>query len=77
MSVATELLSDPQILIADEPTTGLDAVMAGQMCQSLRNVADAGRSVIVVVIVVVVVVVVVVGSAYHSHDGCDIPPPGL
>lgn len=46
VSFATELLSDPVIIFADEFTTGLDAAMAKAVCRSLRNVAHAGRLVI-------------------------------
>lgn len=46
LSVATELLSDPQILLADEPTSSLDAVMANQIVSTLRSLADTGRIVL-------------------------------
>lgn len=46
LSFATEMLPDPHIVIADEPTTGLDAFMARSVCRTLRNMADTGRIVI-------------------------------
>lgn len=46
MSFATELLSDPYIIIADEPTTGLDTLLAANVAQTLRNRADSGHIVI-------------------------------
>lgn len=46
LSFATELLPDPYIIITDEPTTGLDALLAANVCQTLRNMADSGRIVV-------------------------------
>lgn len=46
VSFATELLSDPVIIFADEATTGLDAAMAKSVCQSLRSIANSGRLVL-------------------------------
>lgn len=46
VSFATELLSDPVIIFADEFTTGLDASMAKSVCLALRKVAAGGRLVI-------------------------------
>jgi ATP-binding cassette, subfamily G (WHITE), eye pigment precursor transporter len=46
LSFATEMLSDPHIIIADEATTGLDASMAKSVCRFLRGRADAGRIVV-------------------------------
>jgi ABC-type multidrug transport system ATPase subunit len=47
-SVALELLTGPSLLILDEPTTGLDPVLDQQVMQMLRQLADAGRVVVVV-----------------------------
>ncbi len=46
VSFATELLSDPVVLLLDEFTTGLDAAMAKSVCLTLRNIAAEGRLVI-------------------------------
>ncbi|XP_053616952.1 protein white-like isoform X2 [Plodia interpunctella] len=46
LSLATSLLSDPQILICDEPTTGLDSYNAFLVVESLRNLASSGRVVV-------------------------------
>ena len=46
LSFATEMLSNPMVVIADEATTGLDASMAKSVCRFLRNMADSGRLVI-------------------------------
>ncbi|OBJ01908.1 ABC transporter ATP-binding protein [Mycobacterium alsense] len=47
-SVALELLTGPSLLILDEPTTGLDPALDRQVMMMLRQLADAGRTVLVV-----------------------------
>jgi ABC transport system ATP-binding/permease protein len=47
-SVALELLTGPSLLILDEPTSGLDPALDYQVMLMLRQLADAGRVVIVV-----------------------------
>ncbi|OIN82518.1 ATP-binding cassette domain-containing protein [Mycobacterium malmoense] len=47
-SVALELLTGPSLLILDEPTTGLDPALDRQVMMMLRQLADAGRVVVVV-----------------------------
>ncbi len=47
-SVALELLTGPALLILDEPTSGLDPALDHQVMTMLRQLADAGRVVIVV-----------------------------
>ncbi|HEY0225850.1 MAG TPA: ATP-binding cassette domain-containing protein, partial [Mycobacterium sp.] len=47
-SVALELLTGPSLLIFDEPTTGLDPALDRQVMMMLRQLADAGRVVLVV-----------------------------
>ncbi|EUA08664.1 ABC transporter family protein [Mycobacterium xenopi 4042] len=47
-SVALELLTGPSLLILDEPTSGLDPALDHQVMTMLRQLADAGRVVIVV-----------------------------
>jgi ABC-type multidrug transport system ATPase subunit len=47
-SVALELLTGPSLLILDEPTSGLDPALDHQVMTMLRELADAGRVVIVV-----------------------------
>ena len=48
VSVAMELLTSPSLLILDEPTSGLDPALDRQVMTMLRQLADAGRVVVVV-----------------------------
>ncbi len=47
-SVALELLTGPSLLILDEPTSGLDPALDLQVMTMLRQLANAGRVVLVV-----------------------------
>ncbi|HZE16247.1 MAG TPA: ATP-binding cassette domain-containing protein, partial [Mycobacterium sp.] len=47
-SVALELLTGPSLLILDEPTSGLDPALDHQVMMMLRQLADAGRVVVLV-----------------------------
>ena len=47
-SVALELLTRPSLLFLDEPTSGLDPGLDKQVMQTLRGLADGGRTVVVV-----------------------------
>lgn len=47
-SIAVELLSDPNLLFLDEPASGLDPGTERNLMQSLRVMADAGKTVILV-----------------------------
>ena len=47
-SVALELLTGPSLLILDVPTSGLDPALDRQVMTMLRQLADAGRVVLVV-----------------------------
>jgi ABC-type multidrug transport system ATPase subunit len=47
-SVALELLTGPSLLVLDEPTTGLDPALDQQVMKMLRELADAGRVIVVV-----------------------------
>ncbi len=48
VSIAMELLSNPALFILDEPDSGLDGVMARELMEQLRAVADQGKIVIVI-----------------------------
>ncbi|CAL8069748.1 unnamed protein product [Calicophoron daubneyi] len=45
-SIGMELITDPPVLFLDEPTTGLDAFMAGQVIKTLKNLSRRGRTII-------------------------------
>lgn len=47
-SIAVELLSDPNLLFLDEPASGLDPGTERSLMHSLREMADAGKTVILV-----------------------------
>ena len=47
-SVALELLTQPTLLYLDEPTSGLDPGLDKEVMESLRTLADDGRTVVVV-----------------------------
>jgi putative ABC transport system ATP-binding protein len=46
VALAQALANDPPILLADEPTQGLDAVRAGAVFGLFRRLAEAGKTVI-------------------------------
>ena len=48
VNVATELLTEPSLLLLDEPASGLDAGLERTLMRLLRSLADAGRTIIVV-----------------------------
>lgn len=48
VSIAMELISNPSLFILDEPDSGLDGVMARELMQQLRKIADQGKIVIVI-----------------------------
>ncbi|MBE6678069.1 MAG: ATP-binding cassette domain-containing protein [Ruminococcaceae bacterium] len=47
-SIAVELLSDPNLLFLDEPSSGLDPGTERNLMSSLRNMANTGKTVILV-----------------------------
>eukprot|EP00382_Lankesteria_abbotti_P001167 CAMPEP_0113850480 /NCGR_PEP_ID=MMETSP0372-20130328/3914_1 /TAXON_ID=340204 /ORGANISM="Lankesteria abbotti" /LENGTH=815 /DNA_ID=CAMNT_0000820795 /DNA_START=610 /DNA_END=3057 /DNA_ORIENTATION=- /assembly_acc=CAM_ASM_000359 len=49
VSIAIELLDNPQLLLLDEPTSGLDSSLALEVMQVLVNLARAGRTVIITI----------------------------
>ncbi|UAB97402.1 ATP-binding cassette domain-containing protein [Dactylosporangium vinaceum] len=48
VSIAMEMLSEPDLLMLDEPTSGLDAHRDREVMRSLRDYAAGGRTVIVI-----------------------------
>ena len=48
LSIAIELITDPDLFILDEPDSGLDGVVARKLFEKLREIADDGKIVIVI-----------------------------
>lgn len=48
ISIAMEFISNPSLFILDEPDSGLDGVMARDLMEQLRKIADQGKIVIVI-----------------------------
>lgn len=46
LSLGCELISAPRLILCDEPTTGLDAFQAEKVMMSLRDLAEAGHTVV-------------------------------
>lgn len=42
------LMDDPELIIADEPTPGMDEALAGQAMEELREFADEGKGVLLI-----------------------------
>ncbi|KAJ8250641.1 hypothetical protein COCON_G00225630 [Conger conger] len=49
VSIASQLLQDPKVILLDEPTTGLDSMTANQIVVLLANLAKRDRIVIVTI----------------------------
>jgi ABC-2 type transport system ATP-binding protein len=47
VSLATALLGEPELLVLDEPTVGLDPVLRRDLWQLFRRLADDGRTLLV------------------------------
>ena len=48
LSIACEFIGDPSLFILDEPDSGLDGVIARELIERLRKIADSGKIVIVI-----------------------------
>ena len=48
ISIAMELVTDPELFVLDEPDSGLDGVIAREIFTKLRGIADSGKIVIVI-----------------------------
>ena len=48
LSIAMEFISNPSLFILDEPDSGLDGVMARELMERLREIANQGKIVIVI-----------------------------
>jgi ABC-2 type transport system ATP-binding protein len=47
VSLASALLGDPELLVLDEPTVGLDPVLRLELWEAFRRLADEGTSIVV------------------------------
>lgn len=45
-SIGVELITDPNLVFLDEPTTGLDSFTATAVIEILRELAKTGRTII-------------------------------
>lgn len=45
-SIGVELITDPNLIFLDEPTTGLDSFTATSVIDTLKALAESGRTVI-------------------------------
>ncbi|MDD5833250.1 MAG: ATP-binding cassette domain-containing protein [Clostridiales bacterium] len=48
LSIAVEFMADPSLFILDEPDSGLDGVMARELVEQLRHIADQQKIVMVI-----------------------------
>src|SRR5699024_5531287 len=48
VAIARALVTDPPILLCDEPTASIDAKSAGKVMQELKALSQTGKSVVVV-----------------------------
>ncbi len=48
ISIGAELISDPELFVLDEPDSGLDGVIARELFEKLRTLADEGRIIIAI-----------------------------
>lgn len=45
-SIGVELITDPNLIFLDEPTTGLDSFTATSVMEILRDLAKSGRTIV-------------------------------
>jgi len=48
VSIASVIAMDPQVLVLDEPTTGLDAEESSELMQRLKRLNDEGKTIILI-----------------------------
>jgi len=49
LSIACEMISSPSVIFLDEPTSGLDSYQATQVVETLRKLADQGKTIVAVI----------------------------
>src|SRR5690606_28505181 len=47
VSLAVALLGDPELLVLDEPTVGLDPVLRNELWELFADLADSGKTLLV------------------------------
>lgn len=45
-SIGVELITDPNLIFLDEPTTGLDSFTATSVMEILKDLAKSGRTIV-------------------------------
>lgn len=48
LNIATEMMTNPSVIFADEPTTGLDSLIAESVMSIFRLLADRGKGIYLV-----------------------------
>jgi ABC-type multidrug transport system ATPase subunit len=69
LSIATEMLSNPSVLLVEEPTSGLDSLSSEIVVSKLQQIARSGRTVIVTVHHPTSEVFALVDSLYLLSEG--------
>ena len=69
VAICRALITDPEILVADEPTANLDSKLSAEFLAILRRLAEAGRTVILTSHDPLVVESEVVDRVYSLRDG--------
>jgi ABC-type multidrug transport system ATPase subunit len=49
LSIAVEMINSPSIIFLDEPTSGLDSTAATSLVENLRDLANAGKTIVAVI----------------------------
>lgn len=49
LSIAVEMINSPSIIFLDEPTSGLDSTAASSLVENLRELANAGKTIVAVI----------------------------
>ena len=68
-AIAAEMVTDPKILILDEPTTGLDSLNAENVVRALREMADQNKIVVTTIHQPSVDVLKLFDSILILHEG--------
>lgn len=72
LSIALEIVDDPQILFVDEPTTGLDSSSSTQCIQLLKRLAQEGKTIVCTIHTPTAFIFEKFDHIYALADGCCI-----